>query len=83
METLEDAGESLVTKQFKVVVTDFIQDALEPERRVLGDLADVTALDAHGEDDLAGRIEDAARLDGLPQPRPVAADDRAAATAAS
>ena len=43
----------------KVVVTDFIQDALEPERRILGDLADVEALDAYDEDELVGRIEDA------------------------
>jgi C-terminal binding protein len=43
----------------KVVVTDFIADALEPEKRILGDLADVVALNGYNEDDLAGRIEDA------------------------
>jgi C-terminal binding protein len=46
-------------KQFKVVITDFICDSLEPERRVLGDLADFAALDAYHEEDLRGKIEDA------------------------
>ncbi len=43
----------------KVVITDFIVDSLEPERRILGDLADVVSLNAFNEDDLIGRIEDA------------------------
>ena len=43
----------------KVVITDFLTDSLEPERRVLGDLAEVTALDAHSERELWGRVEDA------------------------
>ena len=43
----------------KLVVTDFIHDALEPERRILGDLANAVALNAFHEDDLVGRIEDA------------------------
>ncbi len=43
----------------KVVSLDFVKDSLEPERRVLGDLADVVALDAHSENDLVGRVEDA------------------------
>jgi D-3-phosphoglycerate dehydrogenase/C-terminal binding protein len=47
---------------YKVVVTDFINDSLEPERRILGDLATVEALDAYDEDELAGRIEDAAAI---------------------
>jgi len=51
-----------VTKQFKVVVTDFVYGALDPERRVLGDLADIKALDAHGEDELAGHVDDAHAL---------------------
>lgn len=45
--------------RYKVVVADFIHDALDPERQILGDLADVVALDAHHEDELVGRIEDA------------------------
>ena len=48
-----------MTRKYKAVVTDFISDALEPERRILGDLADVEALDAYSPDDLIGRIEDA------------------------
>ena len=43
----------------KVVITDFITGELEHERRILGDLADITALDAKNESELAGRIEDA------------------------
>jgi C-terminal binding protein len=43
----------------KVVITDFISDAMEPERRILGDLAEVTAINGQSEDDLLGRIEDA------------------------
>jgi D-3-phosphoglycerate dehydrogenase/C-terminal binding protein len=43
----------------KVVITDFITGPLEHERRILGDLADITALDAKNESELAGRIEDA------------------------
>ena len=48
-----------MTTPFKVMISDFIQDDLEPERQVLGDLAQVSALGARGEDDLVGRIEDA------------------------
>ena len=48
-----------MAKPFQVVLTDFIRDELEPERRVLGELADVTALGARLEDELVGRIEDA------------------------
>lgn len=43
----------------KVVVTDFIAGTLETERRILGDIADVIALDAMTEDDLVGHVEDA------------------------
>lgn len=44
---------------FRVVIADFITGALEPERRVLGELARIDALDAFSEADLVGRIEDA------------------------
>jgi C-terminal binding protein len=47
-----------MTKQFQVVVADFIRDGLEPERQILGDLAEVTALGAAVEADLVGRIEE-------------------------
>lgn len=43
----------------KVVISDFIKGELHQEERILGDLADVSALDALHEDDLAGKIEDA------------------------
>jgi D-3-phosphoglycerate dehydrogenase/C-terminal binding protein len=43
----------------KVVITDFAGEPLDCERRILGDLADVIALDARHESELAGRIEDA------------------------
>ncbi|MEW6751185.1 MAG: C-terminal binding protein [Candidatus Latescibacterota bacterium] len=45
----------------RVVITDFVEDA-EVERRVLGDLAEVTALGARGEGELAGRVEEADAL---------------------
>src|SRR5437899_264107 len=46
----------------KVIITDFITEPLDDEQHTLGDLAEVTALDAHGEDELIGRIEDADAL---------------------
>ena len=48
-----------MSKRFRAVIADFIVDSLEPERAVLGDLAEVEALDAHDERELAGRIENA------------------------
>ena len=49
-------------ERLQVVITDFLTDSLEPERRVLGDLAEVTALDAYSEEELAGRVEHADAL---------------------
>lgn len=46
----------------RVVVTDFIREPLDVERNILGDAADVAALDAQSESELAGRIEDAAAI---------------------
>lgn len=43
----------------RVVVTDFIREPLDHERNILGDVADVAALDAQREQELWGRIEDA------------------------
>lgn len=43
----------------KVIITDFLNDDLAPEREIFGDLADVVALNALSEDELAGRIDDA------------------------
>jgi len=48
-----------MSKPYKAVITDLITDCLEPEKRILGDLADVEALNAHSEDELVERIEDA------------------------
>jgi C-terminal binding protein len=48
-----------MTQKYRVVITDFIRDDLEPERRILGDLAELTALCARREDDLNGQVEDA------------------------
>ena len=45
-----------MSERFHVVVADFIDDDLQPERHVLGEIAEVVALKAHSEDDLAGRI---------------------------
>jgi D-3-phosphoglycerate dehydrogenase/C-terminal binding protein len=48
----------------KVVITDFIEieDELKPERTVLDGVADVTAIAARTDDELSGKIEDAAAL---------------------
>src|SRR6478609_8999503 len=51
-----------MSQHAKVVVTDFITEPLDHERRILGDLADVVALNAFSEDDLVGRVEDADAL---------------------
>lgn len=48
-----------MSKRFKVVVADFVYDAMEPERKILGDMADVIPLNAFKEEELLGRIEDA------------------------
>ena len=43
----------------QVIITDFLNDDLVPERRIFGDLAEVVALNAFEEDELIGRIEEA------------------------
>ena len=48
-----------MTVSYQVVITDLINDDLEPEREVLGELAHVTALHARSEAELVGRIEQA------------------------
>jgi len=48
-----------MTTRYKVIVTDFVADELATEKRILGDIADVAAFDAHNEEQLVGRIEDA------------------------
>lgn len=46
----------------RVVIADFVTDALLPEREILGPVADVVALDATAEADLEGKVEDAAAV---------------------
>jgi len=43
--------------KFRVFIADFIADALRPEREVLGDIAEVAALNANSETELEGKIE--------------------------
>ena len=43
----------------RVVIADFVTDALQPEREILGDVADIIALDANSESDLVGKVEGA------------------------
>ena len=45
-----------------MVITDFISGSVEPEAGVLGDLAEVEALNAEGEDALVGQVENADAL---------------------
>lgn len=51
-----------MTAQPWVAIADFISDDLKPERGVLGEVAGVVALDATSEEQLIGRIEDAAAI---------------------
>jgi len=46
----------------KVYITDFIDDDMQPEREILGDLAELHCLNAVGEEQLVGRIDDASCL---------------------
>src|SRR5438105_1398648 len=48
--------------RLKVVVTDLVTGSLEPECRILGDIAEVSAVAARTEDDLIGSVEDADAL---------------------
>jgi len=52
-------GLETMAARWKVVITDLIVEPLDYERRVLGEFADVIALDAMKEADLIGRVEDA------------------------
>jgi D-3-phosphoglycerate dehydrogenase/C-terminal binding protein len=51
-----------MSDNYQVVLTDFIHDDLAPERQILGQLAQVSALGALCEADLVGRIE---RVDAI------------------
>ena len=45
--------------RFRVVIADFIADEMRSERDILGDIADIEALNAFSEADMHGKIEDA------------------------
>ena len=51
-----------MAQRAKVAITDFIIGGVEHEQRVLGDVAELVALNARHEDDLRGRVEDADAL---------------------
>lgn len=46
-------------RRSKIIVADFINDAMEAEQSILGDIADLVALEAKTEEDLVGKIADA------------------------
>jgi D-3-phosphoglycerate dehydrogenase/C-terminal binding protein len=48
-----------MSQRFRVVIADFITGDLGPERQLLGEFADLVALDAFSEQDLAGHVEEA------------------------
>ena len=48
-----------MSERYKVIIVDLIGGDLEPERRILEQVADVTALGTSNEDELVGQIEDA------------------------
>jgi D-3-phosphoglycerate dehydrogenase/C-terminal binding protein len=51
-----------MSQRFRVDITDFITDDLRPERQLLGEIADLVALNASEESHLRGRVEDAHAL---------------------
>jgi D-3-phosphoglycerate dehydrogenase/C-terminal binding protein len=48
--------------KYRVVITDFVNDDLRLERNVLGELAEIEALEATSEEELMGRVEAADAL---------------------
>lgn len=48
-----------MSTRHRVIITDFLDDDLQPERDVLGPDVETVALNAHAECDLAGHVEDA------------------------
>ncbi len=45
--------------RYQVIITDFVTGDLTPETKILGDIANIVALNAFSEDELVGRIEQA------------------------
>jgi C-terminal binding protein len=48
-----------MTEKARIVITDFVGEPLDFEQSILGDLAEIVALNASSEAELAGQIEDA------------------------
>jgi D-3-phosphoglycerate dehydrogenase/C-terminal binding protein len=48
-----------MSARFRVMITDFVTGPLETERRILGGIAEVIALDASNEEQIAGVIDEA------------------------
>ncbi|MCS6864310.1 MAG: C-terminal binding protein [Gemmataceae bacterium] len=48
--------------RFRVVIADFITDAMLPEREILGDVAEIVSLGASREEELCGHVENADAL---------------------
>ena len=48
-----------MSNPFKVVVTDFVEEPATFEREILGEYAEVETLQAMGEENLVGKVEDA------------------------
>jgi C-terminal binding protein len=46
----------------QVIITDFVTGSLEPEEKILGDIADVVALNGFAEAELIGKVESAGAL---------------------
>jgi C-terminal binding protein len=53
---------SPMSQKLRVVITDFITGDLSPELKLVGDLADVVALDAYSEEAMVGHVETADAL---------------------
>jgi len=51
-----------MSQRYRVVITDLLNDDLVPELETLGEIADVEALNAVGEEEIQGRVEDADAL---------------------
>ncbi len=45
--------------RYRVVITDFVNGSLDPEKKYLGDIADIAALGATSEEELVGKVENA------------------------
>ena len=51
-----------MSRDYRVVITDFVTQPLGPEEGVLADLAEVVAVGARDEEDMIGQVEDADAL---------------------